>query len=232
MLYGLARTPSLAFLALTFAAAAYLIISDLPLGFLAPFVVLTLVVLAAMVWDTLRNRPILEEALSQPITIVGLSSERLRDHVQRAIEYREQLREALLTRNPESGDLAAVEDAAVLIERLCRTIDRYEKDRLLALDAERLQRRKVRTAGEEQQFQVLSRLSEQMQGAESEATDLLATLGETYATIRHLEALPETRGKAPEMLSRLRSGSQRLQDTVQALEELYRDSLTPSPKGA
>jgi hypothetical protein len=228
--HGLARAPSLFFLTLTFAATVYVVTERLPGLFLVPFVVLTLVVLVAMIWDTFSNRQTLEKALGHRITTDGIAAPRLRDHVQRAIEYRAELRDVLLARDSTSSDLSTVEEAAVFVERLCRTIDRYEKDRLLIRDAERLERAQSLSPAEEDQLRTLSLLRRQMKQAEDQAIELLATLGESYASVRHLESISETDGTAPLVLDRLRTRSIRLRETVLALEELYEDSLATNPR--
>ncbi|HUE75961.1 MAG TPA: hypothetical protein VMP10_03960 [Chloroflexota bacterium] len=228
--HGLARAPSLFFLVLTFAATVYIVSQRLPGLLLAPFVVLTLVVLVVMVWDTFSNRHVLEQALSQRITIDGITAPRLRDHVQRAVEYRSELRAVLLNRDSSSSDLSTVEEAAVFVERLCRTIDRYEKDRLLIRDTERLESAQTLSPAEEDQLRTLVQLRQQMKQAEDQAIELLATLGESYASVRHLESISETDGTAPLVLDRLRTRSIRLRETVLALEELYEDSLATNPR--
>lgn len=191
-----------------------------------------LLVLGFMIWDTFRSRSTLAEALSEPLSAAGLAAPRLREYVARAIEYRQQVRAALLARDPDSADLGMVEDAAVLVGRLCRTVDRYERDRLLARDIQRLERAPQRTAAEEEQLRTLLSVRQQMQEAERQAVDLLATLGESYASLRHLEAIPDTDGRAPDLLGRLRSESLRLRDMVQALEEVYQQRRASGTEGA
>ncbi len=185
-----------------------------------------------MVWDTFRSRSTLAEAISEPLSAAAFTIPRLRDYVARAIEYRRQLSTALLARNPESADLAMVEDAAVLVGRLCRAIDRYEHDKLLARDVQRLERAPRRTSAEEEQLGTLLSVRQQMQDAERQAIDLLATLGESYASLRHLETIPDADGRAPDLLGRLRHESLRLRDMGQALEEVHRRSPATGPEGA
>lgn len=185
-----------------------------------------------MVWDTFRSRSALAEAMSQPLSAAAFTIPRLKDYVARAIEYRRQLRTALLARDPESADLAMVEDAAVLVGRLCRAIDRYEHDELLVRDIQRLERARQRTSAEEEQLGTLLSVRQQMQDAENQAIDLLATLGESYASLRHLETIPDTDGRAPDLLGRLRHESLRLRDMVQALEEANQRSPATGSGGA
>ena len=162
--------------------------------------------------------------LFRSLSLDGLHTPRLREHVRRAIEYRSALRRAMLERNPDSGDLVSVEDAAVLVHRLCTSIQRYESDRLLAEDHRRLQQIEHPTPGQLRQLNTLNELARQMESAEQEAVDLLATLGESYASLQHLRAVPDAEGSAPEVLSRMRGGANKLRDSVQALEELYRET--------
>src|SRR5690242_7017273 len=100
VLYGLARGPSLIFLAVFFVAAAYIAYSHIAWTFLLPFAAIAIVVMSAMVWDTFHSRTALADALSEPIPIGDITIPRLREYARRAVEYRRALRSALLARDP------------------------------------------------------------------------------------------------------------------------------------
>lgn len=232
LVYSLGRTPSLVFLALLFLMTALVILTDRPPVLIAPFALLAALVVGVMLRDTLRSRVLLEDALRDPVTTEGITTPRLTDHVKRAVEYRATLRGLLLQRNPDAADLAPLEDAVTLIRTLCLAIQRYEDDQLLTADRRRLEKRGPLEPSEQAHLRSLYELQEQMEGAERQALALLAMLGESYVSLRRLDTVHETDGRAPEVLDRLRGSAQVLRDKVQAIEDLYQELASSGVSGA
>ncbi|MGQ9500452.1 MAG: hypothetical protein ACUVSF_02675 [Anaerolineae bacterium] len=177
-----------------------------------------------------------------------LRSPKLRVQVDKALEYRDLLVQAVL--NARVGILRerlarAIEPADEWIEaiyRLASKLDAYEQDRMIQQDMEsvpetlkELQNRLAREnnptmritmektiADKQRQWEQLLRLRETMEKAQLHMESTLAMLGTIYAQLQAIDLQATERGRDEELRMEISEQVHQLQELSAAMDEVYR----------
>ena len=199
------------------------------------------------VTDPETGRRVVAEMLRQQFNPRSLRSSQVRDRMERALEYREQIEEAI--RQRRGGVLRAhlrettarIDDWLVHIFDLAQRLDRYEQDPIVARDKRdtprevvgirqqleregdpsvREQMREAIRQKEAQQAN-LERLANTMERAHFRLEETLAALGTLYSQLLLLDAGTVDSGRAQRLRQDIADQVAGLQDTIEAMDEVY-----------
>jgi hypothetical protein len=199
------------------------------------------------VTDPETGRQVVAEMLRQQFNPRALRSPRTREWMDRALEYREQIEEAI--RQRRGGALKAhlwettarVDDWLAHVFNLAQRVDRYEQDPIVARDRDdipqemarirkRIQQESDHSVREQMQEVIrqreaqqanLERLENAMERAEFRLEETLAALGTLYSQLLLLDAGAVDSGRAQRLRQDIAAQVAALQDTIEAMDEVY-----------
>jgi hypothetical protein len=199
------------------------------------------------VTDPETGRRVVADMLRQEFSPRSLRSPQVRERMERGLEYREQIEEAI--RQRRGGALQAhlrettarVDDWLAHIFSLAQRLDRYAQDPIVARDKRDIPpelariRRRLAQEGDasvraqmqeairqrEAQQANLERLENTMERAEFRLEETLAALGTLYSQLLLLDAGAVDSGRAQRLRQDIADQVAALQDTIEAMDEVY-----------
>lgn len=197
--------------------------------------------------DPETGRRVVAEMLRQQFNPRALASPQVRGRMERALEYREQIEQAI--RQRRGGALKAhlrettgrIDDWLAHIFNLAQRLDRYEQDPIVARDKDDIPQELVRirqrlaregdpSVREQMQETIrqreaqqanLERLENTMERAEFRLEETLAALGTLYSQLLLLDAGAIDSGRAQRLRQDIADQVAALQNTIEAMDEVY-----------
>jgi chromosome segregation ATPase len=214
---------------------------------LALGIVAEALIIYTSVTDPETGRQVVAEMLHQQFNPRSLQSPRIRGRMDRALEYREQIEQTIRQRGDGAlkahlrETTARVDDWLAHIFNLAQRLDRYEQDPIVARDKDdfpqevarirqRLQREGDPSVREQMQEVIrqreaqqanLERLENTMERAEFRMEETLAALGTLYSQLLLLHAGAVDSGRAQRLRQDIADQVAALQDTIEAMDEVY-----------
>ena len=228
--YALNRQEAYLSVGLTFVAVVVAILRGWPWWVMLACAAAGALLLGLLVIDSLADPSAEREAALADVDLSKVHDKRLKNKLQRAIEYVHAAQR--LAKQDNIGALDGADDELPQLEQAVRAIfqmslrlQEYGEDRLIQRDLLELQKmasgsRRL-TEDQKAQLETLRRLDDLVRTAEREIDDALANLGRSYAEMKAIGVTPELRGGAAETLDQLTACTQRLSELAAGYDDAY-----------